>query len=90
MNLRFIYICNNFAPKKTTMEKEQIKALIENASDEFFDSFFETLLNEINCDDEPYHKKARQLLMASHNIENHDDFFISICGWSIESIIEKI
>ena len=50
---------------KTTMEKEQIKALLENASDDFLESFYETLLNEINCDDEPYHTKARQLLLAS-------------------------
>lgn len=75
---------------KTTMEKEQIKALLENASDDFLESFYETLLDEINCDDEPYHKKARQLLLAALNEEHHDDFFIAICGWSLESIIEKI
>jgi hypothetical protein len=39
------------------MEKEQIKALLENASDDFLESFYETLLDEINCDDEPYHKR---------------------------------
>ena len=72
------------------MEKEQIKALLKNASDDFLESFYETLLNEINCDDEPYHKKARQLLMASLNDEHHNDFFIAICGWSLESIIEMV
>ena len=72
------------------MKKEQIQALLENASDDFLERFYETLLNEINCDDEPYHKKARQLLLASLNDEHHDDFFIAICGWSLESIIEII
>ena len=72
------------------MEKEQIKALLENASDDFLESFYETLLDEINCDDEPYHKKARQLLLASLNDERHNDFFIAICGWSLESIIEMV
>ena len=72
------------------MEKGQIKVLLENASDDFLESFFETLLDEINCDDEPYHKKARQLLLASLNDEHHSVFFIAICGWSLESIIEKV
>ena len=71
------------------MEKEQIEAIIENASEEFLDKFYETLLNEINSDDEVYHKKARHLLLASLKSEAPDDFFISLCGWSLESLIEK-
>ena len=72
------------------MEKSQLQAILDNANDEFLDSLFETILNEINADDEPYYKKARQLLLASLNNENADDFFIAICGWSLESLIEKI
>ena len=71
------------------MEKEQIEAIIKNASEEFLDKFYETLLNEINSDDEVYHKKARHLLLASLKSEAPDDFFISLCGWSLESLIEK-
>lgn len=71
------------------MEKSQIKAILDNANDEFLDSLFETILNEINADDEPYYKKARQLLLASLNNENADDFFIAICGWNLESLIER-
>ena len=71
------------------MEKEQIEAIIENASDEFLEKFYETLLNEINSDDEAYHKKARHLLLAALKSEDPDDFFISLCGWSLESLIEK-
>ncbi len=71
------------------MEKEQIQAILDNASEEFLERFYETLLNEINSDDEPYHKKAYHLLAASLKSEDPDDFFISLCGWSLESLIEK-
>ena len=71
------------------MSKEQILAILNNANEEFLKRFFKTMLNEINSDDEPYYKKARQLLLASLNNENADDFFIAICGWSLESLIEK-
>ena len=69
------------------MEKEQIQAILDIDSEEFFEKFFETLLNEINSDEEPYYKKSRQLLLASLNNEHADDFFIAICGWSLESLV---
>ena len=71
------------------MDKEQIEAIINNASEEFLDKFYETLLNEINSDDEVYHKKAHHLLLASLKSEDPDDFFISLCGWNLESLMEK-
>ena len=71
------------------MEKEQIKTILDYANEEFLERLFETILNEINSDDEPYYKKARQLLLASLNNEHVDDFFIAICGWSLESLIER-
>lgn len=71
------------------MSKEQIQALLDNTNEEFLERFYETMLNEINSDDEPYYKKARQLLLASLNNEHADDFFIAICGWSLDSLIEK-
>lgn len=52
--------------------------------------FFKTLLEEISSDDEPFYKKTRQLLLASLNNENADDFFIAICGWSLESLLERL
>ena len=72
------------------MEKEQIEAIIDNANEEFLERFYETLLNEINADDEAYHKKARQLLLAAINNKNADDFFIAICGWSLESLFSNM
>lgn len=71
------------------MEKEQIEAILNNASEEFLEKFYETLLNEINADDEAYHKKAYHLLAASLKSEDPDDFFISLCGWSLDTLIEK-
>lgn len=70
------------------MEKEQIESILNNASEEFLERFYETLLNEINSDDEPYNKKARHLLIATLRCEDPDDFIISLCGWSLESLIE--
>ena len=72
------------------MSKEQILAILNNANEEFLERFFETMLNEINSDDEPYYKKARQLLLASLNNEKADDFFIAICGWSLENLLERM
>lgn len=76
-----------FVGKK--MDNSRIQSILDNSSEEFLDRFFETLLEEINSDDEPFYKKARQLLLASLNNENADDFFIAICGWSLESLIDK-
>jgi len=70
------------------MEKEQIRTILDNENEKFLERLFETMLNEINSDDEPYYKKARQLLLASLNNEHADEFFIAICGWSLESLIE--
>ena len=71
------------------MEKEQIEAIIDNGSEKFLEKFYEALLNEINLDDEVYHKKARHLLLASLKCEDPNDFFISLCGWSLEPLIRK-
>ena len=71
------------------IEKEQIQAILNNTNEEFLERFYETILNEINSDDEPYYKKARQLLLVSLNNEHANDFFIAICGWSLDSLIER-
>ena len=72
------------------MEKKQIEAILKNASEDYLERFYEILLNEINSDDEAYHKKARHLLIAALRSEEPDDFFISLCGWSLDTLIEKI
>ena len=65
------------------MDKELIEAILDYANEELLKRFYETMLNEINSDDESYYKKVRQLLLASLNNEHVDDFFIAICGWSL-------
>ena len=72
------------------MKREQIEAILDNANEEFLERFYETLLYEINADDEAYHKKASQLLLAALNNEHADDFFIAICGWSLESLFSNM
>ena len=50
----------------------------------------EVLIEEINNDDEAYYKKGRQLLDLCLTDEKADDFFIAICGWSVDSLLEKL
>lgn len=71
------------------MTKKEIQKILDNGSEEFFENFCEVLMNEINSDDEPYDKKGRRLLVSALNDENHNDFFVSVCGWTLESLIEK-
>lgn len=49
-----------------------------------------TLIDEINNDDEAVEDVARQLLELCLCDENADDFFIAICGWSVDSLLSKI
>ena len=58
--------------------------------DNLLEQFAETLIDEINNDDEPLDKKARHLLNLCINNENADDFFIAICGWSVDSLLGKL
>lgn len=64
---------------------EEIERMLNN--EEKLELFFETLYNAINQDDEPWDKKARQLLLLSLEDKNADDFFISLCGYNIKSLL---
>lgn len=74
------------------MDKPQTTQIIQEllSSEDKLEAFYERLLYEINNDDEPYHKKGRQLFLASLNNQHPNDFFIAICGWSLESLMERI
>ena len=61
---------------------------MENES--LLERFVEVLVDEINNDDEAYDKKGRRLLDLCLTDENADDFFIAICGWSVDSLLEKL
>ena len=60
------------------------------ANDALLERLMEILVDEINNDDEAYYKKGRQLLDLCLSDENADDFFIAICGWSVDSLLEKL
>lgn len=70
------------------MNKKVIEDILENKS--LLERFVEILVEEIINDDEVYYKKGRQLLSLSLAEENADDFFIAICGWNIDSLLEKL
>ena len=61
---------------------------MENES--LLERFMEVLVDEINNDDEAYYKKSRQLLDLCLTDENADAFFITICGWCVDSLLEKL
>jgi len=61
---------------------------MENES--LLERFMEVLVDEINNDDEAYYKKSRQLLDLCLTDENADAFFIAICGWCVDSLLEKL
>ena len=61
---------------------------MENES--LLERFMEVLVDEINNDDEAYYKKSRQLLDLCLTDENADAFFIAICGWRVDSLLEKL
>ena len=51
------------------------------------EQFSELLIAEINDDDEPLDKKGRHLCLTDNNA---DAFFIAICGWSVNSLLDKL
>lgn len=65
---------------------EDIKRILNDENRLEF--FFETLYNAIEQDDEPWYKKGRQLLLLALKDEFADDFFISICGYSVKSLLK--
>lgn len=70
------------------MDSSKINILLSN--DALLERFTEILIDEINDDDESFEKKGRQLLEFALANKDADDFFIAICGWSIDSLLEKI
>lgn len=69
------------------MNVDKIQAVLYNSN--LLEQFGEILINEINNDDESYEKVARQLLTLCLNNKNADDFFIAICGWNVDSLLDK-
>ena len=70
------------------MDKERIENILNDEAQ--LERFVEVLVDEINNDDEAYNKKGRQLLDLCLTDEHADDFFIAVCGWSVDSLLEKL
>lgn len=70
------------------MDKDRIHKVLENNI--LLEDFSQLLIDEINNDDEILEKKARQLLNLCLKDENADEFFIAICGWSVDSLLNKM
>ncbi len=70
------------------MDKDKIHKVLED--NVLLEDFSQLLIDEINNDDEILEKKARQLLNLCLNDENADEFFIAICGWSVDSLLNKM
>lgn len=70
------------------MDKKRITNVLE--SELLTARFAEVLISEINGDDEPLDKVGRELLRLCLVNERGDDFFIAICGWSVDSLLDKL
>lgn len=71
-------------------ESEKIITDIVNSrgKDDKLEAFVKTLFEEIDSDSESYEKIGYFLLKGVLK-DNSDDIFISLCGWSIKSLLEK-
>lgn len=67
-----------------------MKEILELRKDEkFTESLIEVIHEQMVTDEEPYTKKVSHLL-ASYNAHKEiiDDFMISLCGWSMTTLID--
>jgi hypothetical protein len=70
------------------MDRERIENILNDEAQ--LERFVEVLVDEINNDDEAYDKKGRQLLDLCLTDDHADDFLIAICGWNVDSLLEKL
>lgn len=74
-----------------TPEQKALEAKLDTiyGSEELRERFAEILLSEAMTDTEPYHKVARSVIDA-YMERDCDTLLMSICGWSISSLAEKV
>lgn len=71
------------------INKELINEILQ--SEGLLYQLAETINEEILNDDEPLDKKARNLLITySEHPEVVDEVMVSLCGWTMESLMEKV
>ncbi|MDR1501806.1 MAG: hypothetical protein LBT43_05060, partial [Prevotella sp.] len=72
---------------KTEQEIELIDGFLEN--EEKCERLAEVLINEINSDEEGFHKVGRQFIRA-YLQENPEMMLIALCGWGMDTLISKV
>lgn len=71
------------------INKELINEILQ--SEGLLYQLTETINEEIQNDDEPLDKKARNLLIAYiEHPEAVDEVMMSLCGWTMESLLKKL
>lgn len=70
------------------MNASNIQTILEN--EDLLERFVEVLIDEINNDNEALYKKGRELLNFCLSNDHADDFFIAICGWSVDSLLKRV
>lgn len=70
-----------------TKKKSDLLTVIN--SEELRETFFKVLFQEIQSDEEPYYKKSYRLLnLFEMEPEITDEFLITVCGWSMETLLK--
>lgn len=70
------------------MNKNLIKKLFDNGTEDMFGAFAETVKGEIASDDAIYDNVGRNLLRAASD-NDVEDVLLSLCGWYFDSLLAK-
>jgi hypothetical protein len=74
----------------TSIAIETSKMISKAHKDEaMIEAFGDVFCKEFTSDEEPYHKKYRRLLSHYENGEMTDDVFMTLTGWSIETLLKR-
>lgn len=70
------------------MEAQELEELLNDSA--AMANLIETINKEMADDDEPFEKKGRHLLVTYlDSPEIVDDVLITLCGWSMETLLKK-
>lgn len=78
--------------KKITQDKlaKKIGQILDKNNEDELSDLWLTLQEEIDSDEECPDKKMRRILATwQMNREIVDDLLITLCGWSLESLLKK-
>ena len=70
------------------MNKCLLEKLINNGTPDMYAAFTETVKQEIASDEDTYESIGYNLLKALLT-DDADDILVTLCGWYIETLLEK-